>query len=249
VGSVYRQTYNNWGGDLRWTPSARTTASIGADRRYFGDGYQVLLEHRFPNSSVRFTSTRDANNAANGAGVGQPITLYQLLYNQLASAYPDPAQRDQFVRTLLQTLQLNPNAVVAGGFASGGTTVQRRDDLSMTYLGRRATFTLQAFSSDTQRIDTTTVGVDTTPVRQAGLSATVSYRLTPTSNVNLTGSGLRTRGTATQPGNQLKSVSLSWGSQLSKYIGTSVSARYSAFEGAANPYRESALSASLNLRF
>ncbi len=249
VGSVYRQTYNNWGGDVRWTPSVRTTASVAADRRYFGDGYQVLLEHRFPNSSVRFTSSRDANNAANGAGVGQPVTLYQLLYAQLASAYPDPVLRDQFVRATLQILQLDPNAVVAGGFASGGTTVQRRDDLSMTYVGRRTTFTLQAFSSDTQRIDTTTVGVDTSPIRQAGLNATVSYRLTPTSNLNLTGSGLRTRGTATQAGNQLKSVALSWGNQLSKYLATSVSARYSAFDGAANPYRESALSASLNLRF
>jgi hypothetical protein len=77
----------------------------------------------------------------------------------------------------------------------------------------------------------------------------VGYRLTPTSNVNLTGSVLRTRGTATQECNQLKSVALNWGKQLSKYLGTSLSARYSAFEGAANPYRESALSASLNLRF
>ena len=249
VGSVYRQTYNNWGGDLRWTPSVRTTASVSADRRYFGDGYQVLLEHRFPNSSVRFSSNRDANNTANGAGVGQPVTLYQLLYAQLASAYPDPALRDQVVRDTLRTLQLDPNAVVAGGFASGGATVQRRNDLSMTYIGRRTTFTLQAFGSDTQRIDTTTVGVDTTPVRQAGLNAIVSYRLTPTSNVNLTGSGLRTRGTATQAGNQLKSVAVSWGTKLSPYLGTSLSARYSAFDGAANSYRESALSASLNLRF
>lgn len=249
VGSFYRRTYNNWGGDLRWTPSVRTTASVSADRRYFGDGYQVLLEHRFASSSIRFSSNRDANNTANGAGVGQPITLYQLLFAQLASAYPDPALRDQVVRDTLRTLQLDPNAVVGGGFASGGTTVQRRDDLSMTYVGRRTTFTLQAFSSDTRRIDTTTAAVDTTPVRQAGLNATASYRLTPTSNLNLTGSGLRTRGTATQAGNQLKSVALTWGTQLSPYLSTRLGARYSAFDGAANPYRESALSASLNLRF
>jgi uncharacterized protein (PEP-CTERM system associated) len=249
VASVYRQTYNNWGGDLRWTPSVRTTILISGDERYYGRGHQIQLEHRFPSSSVRYTSIRDVNNAANGAGVGQPTSLYQLFYVQFASVQPDPTLRDQLVRDTLLSLHLDGNAVVAGGFVNGGTSLQRRDDLALTYVGRRSSLTLQAFSSDTRRIDTNTVGVDTTPVRQAGLNATVSYRLTPIANVNLSGSGLRTQGTATQAGNRLKSASLSWANQFTKYVGTSLSARYSVFDGTINPYRESALSASLNLRF
>jgi uncharacterized protein (PEP-CTERM system associated) len=246
---VYRKTYNNWGGELRWTPSPRTTALVGADQRYFGGSHQVLLEHRFPTSSVRYASNRDAYNAANGVGVGQPITIYQMLYTQLASVQPDPTLRDQLVRDTLLTLHLDGNALVAGGFVNGGTTVQRRDDLSLTYLGRRSTFTLQAFSSVTRRIDTTTVGVDTAPVRQTGLNANISYRLTPATSLNFSGSSLRTPGTALQPGNRLKSVTLSTTYQLTKFVSTSLSARYSAFDSLANPYREAGLSASLNLRF
>ncbi len=249
IGSVYRQNYKNWGGDLRWTPSPRTTALVGADQRYFGGSHQVLLEHRFPTSSVRYTSNRDAYNAANGAGVGQPVTIYQMLYAQLASVQPDPTLRDQLVRDTLLTLHLDGNAMVAGGFVNAGTSVQTRNDLSWTYVGRRSTTTLQAFSSSTRRIDTTTVGVDTAPALQAGVNATITYRLTPTSTVNLSGSGLRTQGTATQAGNRLKSASLSWAQQYTKYVGTSLSARYSAFDGAINPYRETGLSAVLNLRF
>ena len=249
VGNVYSQTYSNWGGDVRWTPSARTTASLSADERYFGRAHQVLLEHRFPSSSVRFTSSRDVNNAANGAGVGQPTTMYQLFYAQFASVQPDPALRDQLVRATLLALHLDPNAVVAGGFANAGTTVQQRQDLSLTYVGLRSSYTVQAFTSDVRRLDTANEGFDTTPVRQDGWTTTWSYRLTPTSNVNLTGSRLRTQGTATQAGNQLKSAALNWSNQLSKYTATSVSARYSVFDGSINPYRESALSVTLTLRF
>jgi uncharacterized protein (PEP-CTERM system associated) len=252
VGSLYRKTYSNWGGDLRWTPSSRTTAQFGMDQRYFGASHQLLLEHRFPSSSVRYTNIRDVNSAASGAGVGQPVTVYQMLYAQLASLQPDPTLRDQLVRDTLLTQHLDGNAMVAGGFVNGGTTVQRRDDLSLTYLGRRSTFTLQAFSSTTRRIDTTTAGVDTAPVQQAGLNATVSYRLTPQTSVNLSGSSLRTPGTETQAGNRLKSAALSMSSQINKGLSASLSARYSAFDGATGPtgpYREAALSASLNLRF
>ncbi len=249
VGSVYSKSYSNWGGDLRWTPSVRTTASFSADERYFGRAHQVLLEHRFPSSSVRYTSSRDASNAANGTGVGQPTTVYQLFYSLLASAYPDPVERDQQVRINLLALHLDANATVGGGFASAGTTVQQRQDLSMTYIGRRSSYTLQAYTTDVRRLDTASQGIDTTAVRQDGWTTTWAYRLTPTSNLNLMGSRLRTQGTATQAGNQLKSVALSWSNQYTKYVGTSVSARYSAFDGSINPYRESALSASLTLRF
>jgi hypothetical protein len=86
-------------------------------------------------------------------------------------------------------------------------------------------------------------------VRQAGFSATVGYRLAPASTLNFIASGLRTQGTATQAGNQLKSAALSWALQFSKSLGGSLSGRYSDFGGAINPYREAALSASLNLRY
>jgi uncharacterized protein (PEP-CTERM system associated) len=249
VGNVYSQSYSNWGADLRWTPSARTTALLSSDERYFGRAHQVVLEHRFPSSSVRFTSTRDANNAANGAGVGQPTTIYQLFYAQFASIQPDPVLREQLVRATLLALNLNANAVVGGGFVNAGTTLQQREDLSLTYVGLRSSYTVQAFRSGVRRLDTANEGFDTTPVRQDGWTTTWSYRLTPTANINVTGSALRTLGTATQAGNHLKSLALSGTNQLSKYLSASFSARYSSFGAAVNPYRESALSASLILRF
>jgi len=255
VGAFYNETYNNWGGDIRWTPSPRTSVLLSADDRYFGRAHQVSFEHRLARSSIRYTSSRDASNSAGvGAGLGtggggQQISLYQLFYNQFASVQPDPVLRDQLVREFLATIGQNPNAVVAGGFSSGGTTLQRRDELALSYAGLRTTLTLQAFSSQTTRLDLSAGAVNNFKVKQSGYTSALTYRLSPLSNLSLTASHLNTQGSGTQAGNQLDSVSLGWSGRLGKMTTTSVNARYSVFEGPINPYKESSLGATLGLRF
>lgn len=249
VGSFYNETYDNWGGDIRWTPSPRTNVLLSADERYFGRAHQVTFEHRFSRSSIRYSSSRDASNAANGGGVGQQVSIYQLFFTQFASVQPDPVLRDQLVRDFLAAIGQNPNAVVTGGFLSGGTTLQRRDDLALSYSGQRVTLTLQAFSGQTRRLDLPVGAVDNFSVKQYGYTSAFTYRLSPSANVNLAASRLNTQGTATQAGNRLDSLSLGWTDRLSRLVTTSVSARYSVFDGPINPYKESSLSATLGLRF
>jgi uncharacterized protein (PEP-CTERM system associated) len=252
IGGVYRRQYSNWGGDLRWTPSPRTTASVSGDERYFGRAYSLTLDHRFVNSSIRYSSIRDTSGTGNPTGVGQPVTLYQLFYQQFASVQPDPVLRDQLVRDFLRALGQDPNAVVAGGFVNGGVSLQKRDDLALSYAGRRFTLTLQAYSSDTRRLDTPATAAavaDTGPVRQYGVNTSASYRLTPSSSLTLSGSRQNTRGTELQAGNQLSSLGLSWSDQIGKHTTTALNARYSVFEGPANPNRETSLSATLSLQF
>ena len=251
IGSFYDTTYKNWGGDLRWTPSPRTTASASADRRYFGNGYAVALDHRLARAAVHFTSTRDVNNGSNGQGVGQPVTLYQLFYSQFASLQPDPVQREQLVRSFLLAIGQDPNGVVSGGYVNVGVTVQRRDDLSFSYLNSRTTVTLQAFRSQSRRLEgsTTAGGLPFDDVDQTGFISGLNYRLTPSATVSLTGSRLRTKGTSTQAGNQLNSAVLSWSDRVSRLVTTSINARYSVFDGPINPYREIGLGATLGLHF
>ena len=249
VGSVYRQHYSNWGGDLRWVPNNRTTANLSLDERYFGRSYLASLEHRMARSSLRFSSTRDVTSGAGTNGVGAPVTVYQLLYTQFASLQPDPVLRDQLVRDFLLSIRQDPNAQVSGGFLNGGTTLQRRDDLALSYAGLRSTLIVQAFNSSSRRIDTDATADQMEPVRQLGLSTSLSYRLTPTASLSLTGSRVRTLSSATQEGNQLSSASLALSQQLSRYVNTALSARYAVFHGPTNPYHETALNATLGLRF
>ncbi len=246
-----RTRYNNYGGGITWTPSPRTTASIDADERYFGRSFRLSLQHRFSRSSFSLNATRDASTSGNPTGVGQPQTLYQLYYNQFASQQPDPALRDQLVLDFLRALGQDPNTIVIGGYLNTGVTLQRREDLAWTYTGVRSTISLQAFASDVRLLGTAGQAAQTpdAATRQIGYTGSLSYRLTPTASTSLTGSWLRTLTNATQLGNSLKTVALTWTNQLGKRTSASLSARYSLFSSPTSPYHESSAVATLGVRF
>jgi uncharacterized protein (PEP-CTERM system associated) len=249
VGGFERRRYDNWGGGLRWSPTGRTLVGLEADRRYFGSSHQVNLEHRFRRVAIRFSSSRDVSNGANAGGTGQPVTLYQLWFAQFASIEPDPVARDLIVRDLLRQSNQDPNALVAGGALTSAITLQQRETLALTWTGQRTTFNLQAFSSSSKIIDNPTGQQDTGDTRQRGFTGTVSYRLTPSSNLNLMGSKQRTLASSGRSGTDLDTLVLSWTTLVNAHTSASLSARHSDFGSATDGYRESAVTASLNLRF
>ena len=241
--------YTNWGGGARWTPNERTLASFDAEERFFGSSRRIVIEHRLPRSSFRFSSTTDASINSNPNGVGAPVTQYQLYDTLLLSRYPDPFERDAAVRDLLRSLGQNGNTVVSGGFINNAVTLQRREDLGWTYNGLRTTLSLQAFRSETSALDPTSPQAGAPAVRQRGYTGSASYRLTPTASANLSGSRLMTPATVNNNGTDLKSLSLGWTDQLSRLTSTSLTARYSVFNSPIDAYRETAITASLALRF
>lgn len=250
VPGVNSQSYNNYGADLRWAPSPRTTASASYDKRYFGAGYNVLLEHRFKRSALRFTAIRDAgDDNANGTGVGQPVSLYALLYAQFATIQPDPALRDLLVRDFLRAQGLDPSLIVGGGFVNSLVTLQQREDLAYTYTGVRDTFTLQAFSSRSQALDRVSNAGNNSNVKQMGFTSTLSHRLTATASASLTAADLRTLSNGVQDATELRTLVLGVSEQLTRMITGALSLRYSDFDSTASPYRESAITASVAVRF
>ena len=249
VGALVRNSYDNYGWEARWTPNPRTLLSAESERRYFGQSHRVVVEHRLPRSSLRFTSTSNVSNGADPTGVGAPITLYQLFFSQFASIQPDPALREQLVLAFLRGQGLDPTSRVGGGFINTGVSLQNRQDLSWSYSGLRTSLVLQAFSTRSERIDTASLAPDDGLVRQSGYTATLAHRLTPTASASLTGLQQKTESNAGRAGNDLKSVSLSYSDRISRRATTTVTARHSVFSSATDPYRESAVSASLSLRF
>jgi uncharacterized protein (PEP-CTERM system associated) len=249
IGVGPRERFDSWGMGVTWRPTERSNFEIERDERYFGTGWRVTLEHRFPQSSFRFTSNRDVNRSSDPRGAGQPITRFDLLFFQFASAIPDPERRRTFVLSLLQALGEDPNAVVLGGFLSNEVTVQQREDLSWNWSFKRLVLGLQAFRSRTQRLDNAGQPAANGQVRQFGYSGTMSYRLTPTASASLVGNRLKSLGDPGQPGTDLKSLALTLSEQLGPRTSASLNARYSVFNSQTDPYRESAITASLAFRF
>lgn len=245
IASLSRATYNNWGAGLTWRPSPRTRAQFQFDERYFGRSHQVTIEHRLASTSFQFTSSRDAGSSADPSNTGsQPITIYQALDRLLAAQYPDPVERDARVRALLGNV--DPGQLVGGGAISSAVTVTTRHQLMASYGNARLSGSLQIFATSNRAADPAS-SVDA--FKQWGYMANASYRLSPTATISALGSRLLTQGTDTRAGTELKSATLSWSDLIARRTTASLSVRYSVFNSTTDPYREGAISASLNQRF
>lgn len=247
VADVDRRSYDNWGAGLRWQPGPRTLLAVDADRRYFGDGWFVVAEHRLSQSAFRLTAVRDVTNG--GTGVGQATTLYALLMSMYQSLIPDEGQRDAYVRNLLRAQGLTGAETVPGTAISTAASVQRRTDVAWTYSGQRLLVALQVYRSDTSIVDRTAPQPDGGPVSQHGLLATASWRLSPTAGLNLALSQQKTESNTVQAGNTLRMLNVGLSEQFGARTGAAVDLRFSRQSGGPDPYDEVAVSASLNHRF
>ncbi|MBL8326191.1 MAG: TIGR03016 family PEP-CTERM system-associated outer membrane protein [Rubrivivax sp.] len=251
VGAL-RQSYDNYGASAQWTPSARTSVAVQGERRYFGDAYRVVVEHRLSRSSFRLTSQRDINIGSDVLSQGQAITLYELYFAQFAAQVPDPVQRDQFVLALIQLQGRNRNEVISGGlFGNGGVAAQRRQDLLWTWTGPRLTLSANAYRLDSERADTGGVNpaARNDNTAQSGYAASAGWRLTPQTSINLTGSRAMSKDTVSLLRSDLKALSGGLTTQLGPRTAGTLRAGYSVLNGTSDSYREVGITASLSLRF
>jgi len=246
-------SYGNWGGGVRWTPSPRTSATLQADRRYFGDSHRLVLEHRMSRSVFRFSDFRDATSGSDPFSVSRSITAFEDLFAQNdAAGVKDPALNALLVAQQLAVRGLNANDVVGfGSFLTTSVSLQRRQELSFSWSGTRTSFSLQAFATELSLLTAAAVGNSalSAGVKQSGQTASASYRLTPTAAVNAFVSRQVTPGSGSQLGNSLRTASLGYSEQLSRTLSLTLNARYSLFEGPISPYREAQASAGLLFRF
>jgi uncharacterized protein (PEP-CTERM system associated) len=211
-------------------------------RRYFGLGRSISVSHRMARSHWSFSDSRDSNETPGGTGLSYAAE-YSRLFAELAAQVPDPVQRDLQVRAILDA---------PGGFITRTASVSVRRQASVALQGLRGSLVLSAFHSSSERLDRTSTVVDDLsfgPVRQSGYSASVSYRLTPTSSTGITYSARRTASTGTQPGNDLKSLSASFSTQLADRVTFNLSLRHTSFDSPTQPYTENGGQATIGMRF
>lgn len=244
-----RRDYDNWGVNLRWTPTPRTSVALSKERRYFGDAKSIVLSHRLRRSTLTYSDVRDATSGADPFGTGQPVTLYNLYSSLFAAQQPDPVLRDLLVRELLRAIGQEPGTYVSGGLLNTAVTLQRRQDLALAVQWVRTSLTVQAFQSESRQLQDADTVLIAGPVKLSGYTASVAYRLTPQVSISLIASQQCTRSSDQRPATDQLSTSLSLHNQLGPSIGTVLSVRHTKTEGLASPSRETATTASLNLRF
>lgn len=240
------ESRTSYGGGVSWTPSPRTTFSFDADRRYYGNSHALSFEYRTARSVWHVS---DSRSAASSSGTGAlPVTCSDYIrgvFFQLFGREPTPAE------LLAQCGKVGNDTVIGSQkFLLATRALTRSTDVSGTYLGLRSTFTLAAFRTQADSLQSTDLFGDfTTPsARIYGLTLSASHRLTPRDSLSVVGAWQRTPDAGNIQGNTLKSINVLWSTQPFRRLTLAFGGRHVIFDGPES-YDENGLSATLSLQF
>ena len=252
--SIDQEGQSTYGYGINWTPTERTQISGFQEQRFFGNGYNVLLSHRFPLSSIRYTAFRDVSvipNQFSTYGIG---TVYDLYFDQFASLIPDPEARAAYVTNLLNQLGVAPNAQAVSDYAAQRPRVQSNQQLTYVLYGARNSLTLVAARNESEALtvfgQNTNIAGQPSQVTQQGLTVSFAHRLTPLTSLNLLGSRMESQSGLT---NTLNTTMTTYRIGVSTRFGAkttgALSFRRSEFDSDTNPYTENALVGSIFMFF
>jgi uncharacterized protein (PEP-CTERM system associated) len=239
-----------WGFD--WAPTDRTLLNWTYENRYFGQGYNFNLTHRTASTAWRVSDSRDAMIRAPQSMTFAMGTYFDLLNEQLRVSIPDDFQRAQYIQALLQAAGLSADAQVIGGFTSSRAAINHNKEISFTWTGVRNTITFSAVSLDRDALGTG-VGVPddfdiSSRIRQKGVNANWSHKLTPTASLTLMGTKSFTTGNTSALDSDRLMYTATLSEKLGAYTRGSLGYRRTEATGASN-YVENAFLASLLVVF
>ena len=244
--SLNQETNTTHGYGFDWTPTERTKISAFKEKRFFGDGHNINLSHRFPQSSIQFSDTRDVSVLPNQFATVGLGSVYDLYFQQFETLIPDPVARANFVNALLAQNGISPNAQVTSGFTTSQATIRRNQRLSLVLFGARNSITLLANRSESQGVLTSQSGLDaisqSNVVKQQGFGLNLTHRLSEISNLNMLLSRQESLGSGA---NTIKTTTTLYQLNVSTKLGSkttgSLSLRRTEFDSTLNPYTENAL--------
>ncbi|MEK8053327.1 TIGR03016 family PEP-CTERM system-associated outer membrane protein [Ideonella sp. DXS22W] len=241
-----------WSAGLVWTPSPLTALDLSAGRRPTGGLYQAGLTFRTPLTIWRASFSRNVVDSSVQSTVSQG-TNYDLFFAQFASVEPDPVKRDALVTAFLSRSGLSPDGVVKSSFLTSAQTIDQRVDLSVAWRDNRSTAVVNYLRGVSRRADNATVAVDdladTSRVRNASWSVSLSHQLTPALSSSMSLSDLHNRGDRAEQSSKTRRAYLSLVGTVTSRESWTLSLRRSLNESALKTYSESAISGAYSLQF
>jgi uncharacterized protein (PEP-CTERM system associated) len=256
--SLDNEGNSTYGAGFNWTPTERTQASGFWEHRFFGTGHNVLLSHRFPLSSIRYTDTRDVALIPTDFTTSGLGTVYDQYFQIFASLIPDPVNRDAYVRNLLTQAGVSPDAQAVNNYLANRPQVQRNQQLSLVLFGSRNAITFIASRRDSQPLTLAPNGLEgiaseADRVTQQGYALGFSHRLTPLTGLNVLASRQKNKsGLTNEIDTTLTTYQIGVSTRLGARTVGALNARHQDFSGSdltTTPYKENALIASVTMVF
>ncbi len=253
-----------WNTGFRWTPSRRTSVAAGVGHRYYGPSRMLSAQHRtrrtawnlsFDDSVITsrasFLLPRNGLPVTGNPGDPAPADLGDGLFNP---GIPDPN-----LPPVLPPVVLPPGFTDNLNFFSNRFSLQKQLRATMTLRGARSGAVTSLFKVRREALsvrtdDTDVVGTPLDTVYdnliQTGVNTALSYRLTPRSNLTLSGNVTENESISTGFKARSKAIRLNLRHELGRKISGNaelrrVSGATGVTEGAR--YTENAISVSLNM--
>jgi uncharacterized protein (PEP-CTERM system associated) len=248
---LQRQRYQTWGLRAAWAPSPRTGLTATIDQRATGKTYTLVLEHRTPLTVWTLSDSRSLLVDSSPVAAGGRGTAYDAFYALFASVIPDPVERSVFVVNYLR--QQGISSPVNPGFLSSAASVTHLQALSAAWRDQRSTAMLSVTRSISRRVDSASNAVDDLStagqVQLIGASLDLSHRLTPLSTMSLVLSGNQGRGTLASQFNRQRQAGLQYSFRPTAASSLVLGLRRAQYENSMNSYGESAIFATIGIRF
>ena len=251
-GDARRESNRIVGAGFDWFPTPRTSISGAVEDRFFGNGYDLSISHRWARSSLQLSAGRDVSSSVQRFGSVFQDPFFFVLFNDpgLVALIPDPLEREEFLRQFL--------GLTGDSFISNAHYVDKRLRAAYTIAGVRNSLSFSLSRSDRSRISN--IGGlrgedlfrDSDNVRSDAASVSFSHRLSGRSSLNATivrsvaersgGSSQKTRRLTTSLG-----YSTSLGAR--SVAGLSYRHQRSDSSGSGSDFTENVLTANFGMRF
>ncbi|MBK8335753.1 MAG: TIGR03016 family PEP-CTERM system-associated outer membrane protein [Sterolibacteriaceae bacterium] len=253
------RSFTTRGVGMEWAPTGRTRISAEHGKRFFGWGHRYSFRHRTQGVSYSLLATKEDTTNLEQLTRNSVNSLFERFSDLLLAQYPDPHQRAEQVRQLLNRTGISQEPIPQAGFLTSAVQLERRIEGSAALIGARNTWTLSAYHRNTQPLtlvndSATANSLAAAEVSETGLSVNLNHRLSAQTSVSALASWQRNRGAGNDPLEIIsRRIEMMVARQLSPSTTGSIGFRLVRFDGGgvptANDYRENAIFGGVSHQF
>jgi uncharacterized protein (PEP-CTERM system associated) len=185
-GGGRRESHDIVGAGFDWFPTPRTKISGAVEDRFFGNGYDLSISHRWARSSLQLSAGRDVSSSVRRFGSVFQDPFFFVLFNDpgLIALIPDPLEREEFLRQFL--------GLTGDSFISNSYYLDKRLRATYTIAGARNSLSFSLSRSDRSRLSSIDglrgedLFRDSDNVTTDAVSLSLSHRLSGRSSLNAT---------------------------------------------------------------
>jgi uncharacterized protein (PEP-CTERM system associated) len=250
----------NYSLGFNWAPSARTSIQASAGKRYFGNSYFLVANHR----SRRTVWSINYNDAVTTTRaqflIPAAIDTASMLDRLFTTSIPDPVARQQAVDAYIRATGLPASLANNINYFSNRFILQKQFQMSAAFNAPKTTSIVSLNASkrnalSTAQSDSALLGTSLSTLnddtKQISASLLSNHRLNSLTAVNLSVTALRTESLTTGIRNKQKFATVAITHKFERRLRGAIELRRS--QGNADvtggrSYRENAISASLSLQ-